>query len=247
MASSLLKGIDILFLFSKDSPTLTVRQIAQSAHLPLPTAYRFVNALQSNGLLQKDPHPGYYRLGLRLLELEGAIHRKLDVEVVARPFLKQLAEASGETVQLTLLSARQGICISIEESRSTLRVAPERGRILPLHAGASVQAILAFLPVEDQQAVLESPLKRFTPATITEPGKLMRRLAMIRKQGYALSKGEAYPGAMGIAAPIFSSERRVIASIAVSGPAGRMAERRQAITDQVVAAGTEISRTLGRR
>jgi DNA-binding IclR family transcriptional regulator len=247
MARSLLKGIDILFLFSQDRPTLTVKQIAQSASLPLPTAYRFVSALLGKGLLQKELHPGQYRLGLRLLELESAVHRKLDVEVVATPVVKQLAQASGETVQLTLLNARQAICILIEESQSILRVAPERGRILPLHAGASAQAILAFLPAEDQRTILESPLEQFTPATITDPGRLRRRLVAIRKQGYAESKGEVYPGAMGIAAPIFAREGRVTASIAVSGPAGRIAKRRRVITDHVVAAGREVSRILGWR
>lgn len=128
-----------------------------------------------------------------------------------------------------------------------LFLAPERGRILPLHAGASAQAILAFLPAEDQRAILESALEQFTPATITDPGRLRRRLVAIRKQGYAESKGEVYPGAMGIAAPIFAREGRVVASIAVSGPAGRIAKRRRAITDHVVAAGTEVSRILGWR
>jgi DNA-binding IclR family transcriptional regulator len=244
MISSLRKGINILFLFSGDRPTLTVRQIAHLQRLTSPTAYRFVGALQNMGLLQKDSLPGHYRLGLRLLELEDTIHRNLDIEVVARPFLKQLAQASGETAQLTLLSDQQGICISIEESRSTLRVAPEKGRILPLHAGASMQAIMAFLPSEDQNVILNSPLKRFTPATITDPDKLMRRLAAIRRGGFALSKGEVYSGAIGIAAPIFSSKGGVIASIAVSGPTVRMMARRM-LTEQVLAAGTEISRILG--
>jgi DNA-binding IclR family transcriptional regulator len=247
MSRALLKGIDILFLFTKERPTLTVKQIARFVRLPLPTAYRFVAALASKGLLEKIPPGGHYRLGVKFLELEGVVHQKLDVEIVARPVIAELAKVSGESVQLTLLSSGRGICIVVEESHSSLRVAPEKGRIVPLHAGASAQAILAFLPPEEQEGLINSPLEQFTPCTVTDPENLRRRLALIKKQGYAVTRGELYPGAMGIAAPIFLDGKRIVASLAVSGPTPRMTEKRQAIISHLVPMAKEISRILGQR
>lgn len=247
MARALHKGIDILFLFTRERPTLTVKQIAQSVCLPLPTAYRLVAALASRGLLEKIPPGSHYGLGLKFLELQSVVHKKLDAEVIARPFIAELAKVSGESVQLTLLNSDHGICIAVEESQSSLRVAPEKGRIVPLHAGASVQAILAFLPPKEQEEFISSPLQQFTPRTVTDPEGLRRRLALIKKQGYAVTRGELYPGAMGIAAPIFLGETRVVASLAVSGPIPRMTEKRQAIIKHLLPMAKEISRILGQR
>ena len=243
---SLQKGIDILFLFSLDRPSMTVDEIAQGIHMPLPTAYRFVKTLKEKGLLEPEPRPGHYCLGLKLLELEKVIHRTMDLESVSIPLLKELAGKTGETVQLTVISAGRGICIYVEESSSALRIAPEKGRALPLHAGASVQAILAFLPEDDLGRICEGPLQRFTPNTITDSRVLKKRLAIIREQGYVITSEEVYIGSVGIAAPIFNRDRRVIASVAVSGPIQRMTEKRRAsIKAEVIRAAREISQILG--
>ena len=245
MAQSLAKGLRILFLFDRHRSVMTVKGIADGIQVPLPTAYRLVRVLAQYGLLEKCEQPGQYQLGRKLLEFESCIRQRLSVATVAKPLVEKLARISGETVQLTLRNGEQGICILVEESHSTLRVAPETGRVLPLHAGASVQVLLAFLPDDEQRRMLDAPMQRFTPSTISDPARLMRRLRTIKRQGYAVTRGEAYPGAMGIAAPIFDSRGSVIASLAVSGPAQRMAEKRAAITESTVALAHEISRLMG--
>jgi len=201
MAQSLVRGLNILFLFSSDRPALTVKDIA----------------------------------------------RGIAVEALARPLVKKLASASGETAQFTLLRAGHGVCVVVEESRSTLRVAPGTGRALPLHAGASVQSILAFLPEAEQLRILARPLERFTPRTLTDAGTLARRLRVIRHQGYAVSRAEVYPGALGIAAPVFDAANRAIGSLAISGPEARMATKRRALTEEVVTLAREFSAGLGWR
>jgi len=243
---SLQKGIDILFRFSLERPSMTVEEIAECIRMPVPTAYRFVKTLRERGLLEQNSRPGYYRLGLKLLELEGIIHRKMDLESVSIPLLKELAAKTGETVQLTVINADRGICIYVEESPSALRIAPEKGRALPLHAGASVQVILAFLPEDEQRRICEGPLQRFTPDTITDPRVLKKRLAIIRDQGYIITSEEVYIGSVGVAAPIFNRDRRVIASVALSGPIQRMNDkRREATKMEVIRVAREISRILG--
>ena len=245
MAQSLAKGLKVLFLFNRSREVMTVKSIAAGIKVPLPTAYRFVKVLTQYGLLDKAEQPGQYQLGRTLLEFPGCIRQRLNIATVAKPLVEKLAQISGETVQLTLRNGDHGTCILVEESHSTLRVAPETGRVLPLHAGASVQVLLAFLPDDEQRRMLDAPLKRFTPHTLTDPGKLLRRLRTITRQGYAVSRGEAYPGAMGIAAPILDADGRVIASLAVSGPAQRMAQKRTAIIKSTTALARETSHLMG--
>jgi DNA-binding IclR family transcriptional regulator len=245
MIRSLQKGIDILCLFNRDRPSLTVKEIASSIGVPLATAYRLVMTLRKKGLIEPDSRTGHYSLGLKLLELSGAIHFRMDLESIAIPFLKKLAEFSDETVQLNVYDFDRGICIYVEESTSTLRMAPRRGDVLPLHAGASMQAILAFLPKEDQDRILRGPLKRFTPNTLTNLKDLGKRLVRIRQQGYVVTSGEVYIGSVGIAAPVFNREDRVTASIAVSGPTQRMTkERKERIRSEIIRTAKMISEAL---
>lgn len=245
MAQSLIRGLNILSLFSSDRPAWTVKDMAQAIAVPLPTTYRLVKILATQGLLERNPATADYRLGLKFLEFGSVVHHHLDLETLARPLVKKLAAASGETAQFTLLRAGQGVCVVVEESRSTLRVAPETGRTLPLHAGASVQAILAFLPGPEQRRVCGPRLDRFTPRTLTDAATLGQRLRTIRRQGYAVSRAEVYPGALGIAAPVFDAASRVIGSLAISGPVARMVPKRQALTASVVALAREFSEGLG--
>ncbi len=244
MVRSLERGIDILFLFSNEQPSLSVEEIAHSIGVPRGTAYRFVMTLRKKGLVERDSRSGYYRLGLKLLELQSTIQHRMDLEALSTPFLEELAKISGETVQLTVISSDRGICIYVEESQSTLRVAPERGRILPLHAGASVQAILAFLTQEERSRICSGPLEQFTPHTITDHEKLEKRLERIREQGYAITSEEVFIGGLGIAAPIFNRDHRVIASVSVSGPIQRMTGKKKFLAQEVVRVADSISRVL---
>jgi DNA-binding IclR family transcriptional regulator len=245
MAQSLAKGLKILFLFTASRAEMTVKEMADGIQAPLPTAYRLVRVLAQHGLLERTEQPGRYQLGRRLLEFEGCVRHRASLADVARPLVEKLARVSGETVQLTLRNQDHGVCILVQESHSALRVAPETGRVLPLHAGASVQVLLAFLPEDEQRLVLSRPLQRLTPRTLADPAGLLRRLRTIRRRGYAVSRGEAYPGAVGIAAPIFGPDGRVMASLAVSGPAQRMTAKRAAIAEATVLLAREVSERMG--
>jgi DNA-binding IclR family transcriptional regulator len=245
MAQSLVRGLNLLCLFSSDGPALTVKDIARGIQVPLPTTYRLVKILAEKGFLERNCATAEYRLGLKFLEFGAIVRRHLDFESLAQPLVKKLAAASGETAQFTLFRAGHGVCVVVEESRSTLRVAPETGRTLPLHAGASVQAILAFLPEPEQLRILARPRERFTPRTLTDAHALARRLRMIRRQGYAVSRAEVYPGALGIAAPVFDAANLAIGSLAISGPVARMVPKRQALAESVVTFARELSAGLG--
>lgn len=245
---SLERGVDLLFLFVEAS-TLGVRDIAERLDVPVSTAYRFVRTLRDKGLLEQDPATRKYQLGLRLLALETPILRQLDVRRVALPHMEALAQYCHETVQLTLRRGFQGVCIEIVESPEPLRVAPSRGQSVPLHSGALAKAILAFLPRPEIDRYLTSgPLQRFTSHTITDPTRLGEELARIRKRGYAVSTQEVYVGAGGVAAPVFDSTRRAVASLGVSGPLHRLTGAKIAeIAPEVLRHAEKLSAELGPR
>ena len=244
--ASLRKGLDVLFLLS-DLDRLGVRQIAERVRMPVSTAYRLIRTLARAGALEQDPATRKYRLGLRLLALEASILRHLDVRRIALPYMNALAERWNETVLLTLRNEFQGVCIEAVESSEPLRVAPTRGQVLPLHAGALEKAILAFLPrAEIDQYLKSGRLVRLRQETITDPDLLTQELARIRKRGYATSTQEVYKGARGIAAPIFDNTGMVIGSLGISGPTSRISMRKvPQVAAEIVKCAKNVSIKLG--
>ncbi|PIE33707.1 hypothetical protein CSA56_10285 [candidate division KSB3 bacterium] len=239
---SLERGIHILFQFSRKRPAMTAEEIAMAVGLPKSSIYRFLRTFTKHGLLERDALTGQYYLGLRLLELEEVVHSKIDIETVSKPFLTALGEFSGETVQLNILHGDHGICVYGVESPSAFRLAPEKGRVIPLYAGASGTSILAFMDREERNIICEGPLEQFTPYTITEPEILKRHLDEIYKQGYVITEQEVYIGSLGIAAPVFGRDQKVLGSISLSGPIQRIDEERKiAIRDELIRTAKEVT------
>jgi DNA-binding IclR family transcriptional regulator len=211
---SLEKGLDILFLFIEEKPSLTVEEIALRSRLPKSTCYRFLNTLKRKNVIEFDGVSGKYKLGVRLLKLESAIYNSLSMVEISIPYLQQLSELSGETAQLVLLNKNEGICVERVESTATLRVMPDKGTPIHLHSGASGKVIMAYLSLEERDRIIkEKGLRKFTANTITHPDILRRELDEIRKRGYAISDQEIYQGVKAVAAPIFNSRGKITASI----------------------------------
>src|SRR3954452_6867021 len=100
---ALAKGLRLLSLFTEQRPTWRVTDLAEAARLPVPTAYRVVQTLTSEGYLDHLPG-GDYRPGVRVLTLGSAALRSLDLVEVATPRLQQLATETGEPVNLAVLT-----------------------------------------------------------------------------------------------------------------------------------------------
>src|SRR3954465_12829353 len=88
----LAKGLRLLSLFDEQRPTWRVTDLADAAGLPMPTVYRGVMTLPSEGYLEHLPN-GDYRPGVRTLTLGTAALRSLDLVALATPKLQRLGEA----------------------------------------------------------------------------------------------------------------------------------------------------------
>ena len=117
------------------------------------------------------------------------------------------------------------MCIDRVESTHPLRLSLEVGRLTPLTAGASAKALLAFLPPTEIRVVLDRPMERLAPGTLTAPDALLEELEAIRQRGYATSREETDASAWGVAAPIRSRDGYAVAAIGLAGPLSRLSDR----------------------
>lgn len=217
-------------------------EVVSATRIPRTTAHRLLKALEAHGLIEFDGGRGY-RLGPRLLRLAASSLHQIPLREVAHPALERLAEVTGESAQLFVLSAGARVCVDAVSSSSELRTIVDVGAELPLTAGSAGKVFMAWLPepARDDLVSRARPLTEVTPTG----DRLRRQFATARRRGWASSAGERQPGVGSVSAPILTGGE-LIAVVSISGPTsrvGRVSAKRYA--PAVVAAAREIERALG--
>lgn len=237
---------DVLLLFTDGPGALGVSTISRELGLSKAVVHRILRSLSSRGLLVADPGTRGYRLGPAGAALGARALRDLDLRRVALPVLRRLRDTTGETTTLSALVGDARVYLDQCESPQEIKMTVETGRRLPLHAGASSKAILAFLPAARREAVLTAPMAALTPRTVVDPGRLRAELDAVRRAGVSVTLGERQPGAGSVAAPVFDFDGEVTGAISVCGPVDRFdAAACARYAPLVHAAAAEISRGLG--
>jgi IclR family acetate operon transcriptional repressor len=197
--------IGLNWLIQQPAEKIGVRQMAIALQMGPSTAHRIFAALSESGFVEKDPATGRFKLGLELFRFAQLVVARAPIGSVARRHMRKLADACNETVLLGLYNdLRQEMMFSeVIESKNTLRYVVSLNAWIPIHAGASGLAILAFLPEDIRHSIMSrSKLESLTSRTITEPYRLEDEIEKIRSRGYAISHGQRIAGAIGMAAPI---------------------------------------------
>ncbi|MDP9242201.1 MAG: hypothetical protein M3O84_03395, partial [Actinomycetota bacterium] len=157
---------------------------------------------------------------------------------------------TGETSLLTVLApgGDAGVCLERVETPQPLRLSVQPGRRVPLHAGASQKALMAYLGEQALDRLLAQPLERLCHNTITEPELLRREIGHIREVGWASSFEETNLGVRGLAVPVLSEGDAVVCAVGIAGPSARLNQERVAEhLSRVTAGAGEVARTLGNR
>jgi DNA-binding IclR family transcriptional regulator len=99
------------------------------------------------------------------------------------------------------------------------------------HALAMGKVVLARAPADALERYLTGGLKRFTPATITEPDSLRADLRRVRRTGIAVDREEIAPDFCCIAAPVLDEDRRFLGVIGISMSVRAFDEERPALQE----------------
>jgi DNA-binding IclR family transcriptional regulator len=236
--------LDVLAAFDHRSPALSLTEIGRRADLPLATVHRLAGTLVRRGALERD-ESGSYHIGLRLWEIASLAPRGVALRQAAMPFLEDLYEATHENVQLAV---RDGVDVVYTErisGRSAVGVRTQVGARWPLHATGVGLVLLAYGGARLQEEVCVRQLASFTPHTVTDPARLRRILADVRRTGCAVSDRQITDDALSVAAPVRGPRGDVRAAVSVVVHADSAPIR--ALIPAVQIAARSVSRTLGRR
>ena len=240
--------VGILDCFSPERPTWSLAELSAHLRLPKSTLHRFLISLESHGILRRDSDDKRWRLGYRLFIWGSLAAESTGLRQIARPVMRDLVAATGETAILTVYHQHEVICIDKVETNHPVRMTLDVGTHRLPHAGASCKVLMAYLPEEEIQAIIrDKGLPKLCTNTITDPDELAAELARIRERGYAESCEETDLGAWGVATPIRDWKGEVVAAIGIAGPSSRFTdgERVQQYVALCRQAAQRISALLG--
>ena len=192
-------------------------ELAAASGLAKSTTSRLLMALERHQLIRRD-RDGRFCPGELFVRYAWQGTADADLVAVAQPFLAELGDLTGETINLSVAASASVSQIAQVDSKYMIGGTNWVGLAVPLHCSASGKVLLAF----GAAAVPGGPYERRTERTITTRPELDRELARIRQQGYAITDEELEPGLVAVAAPVFAGGRTAIAAISVSGPASRL-------------------------
>ena len=195
---------------------MTLSELSRRSRLPLTTCTGWPASWPVTGCSSATTEQRY-RIGLRLWEIASTASRAVDLREAAAPCCRTCTRQRARTCNSRCSTAGGGLPRPAERA-GIGAVLTRVGRRLPVHATGVGLVLLAHAPIELQDEVLAAPLPRFTRHTITDPRRLRRVLADVRRDGFAISDRQIETISVSIAAPIRDRARRVVAAVSWSWP-----------------------------
>ncbi|MFY0405960.1 IclR family transcriptional regulator [Solicola sp. PLA-1-18] len=229
-----------LVVGAEKAPTYT--ELVREADLARSTTSRLLNALERGGLLERD-RDGGYRGGPLFAEYAQRFDRVGGLVAMAHPVLEDVAEQTGETVNLAVPRHDEVQHVAQIDSRYVVGAANWLSVDVPGHCSALGKVLYAWGALR----VPRGHLERRTEHTVPTRAALERELEKIRQKGFSETQGELEPGLDAIAAPVRGPEGHVIAAIGVSGPTFRIGDHKRDIAELLVRESTRLTKVIERR
>jgi len=248
MDKTLLKGLMVLEAVTdvQDQPR-TIDELAARVGLTRSNTHRTLQTLMHAGYVTKDEATGTYRGTLTLFALGVRQLALFDVRKFAPPFMRDLADKTGETVHLSVLDGMDVVYIDKIDSPQPIRAYSMIGGRAPAYAVATGKVLLAHQPdgyVDRYAGALQS----HTPSTMGSLPVLKEELVRIARAGYAVNRGEWRDGVGGLAVAVFNGLAQPVAALGISGPLDRLgAARMKQIAPLVVDYAGRLSESMGYR
>lgn len=182
---------------------MNLSELCADTGIPRATAHRLASALEMHQILARRAD-GRWGAGP---ELPGSQDKLV---ATATPFMENLMESTGESVQLYQRRGDERICIAACEPTSGLHNVVPVGSTLTLNSGSAARVLLADVSPDERDRILATA--SYSLADVTEAAE----------RGWSESIGEREPGLASISAPVYDAANAVVAVLSISGPIERM-------------------------
>ncbi|QFU08529.1 Transcriptional regulator KdgR [Rhodobacteraceae bacterium THAF1] len=216
------KALEVLDAVAAFERPVRFTELLEAVPFPKATLYRFLQTLTNQKMLSYDAKDGTYSMGVRLLRLAHASWRTASLAPIARPFLRQLSDTVGEAVHLAQIDNGQVIFVDKLIATDRFDTLAQIGQVAPAYCTGVGKAMLAFMaPRRLELALRQQAYLPYTPTTHRSPDSLLRELETVRRDGLAFDREEHEQGIVSIAAPVLSTNGRVIGAISIATTTAR--------------------------
>ena len=246
--TSLDKALLILELLIDQGRDLSITEICQKLRMVKGTVHRVLATLVVRKFIRQNSKTKMYGLGVRTLEIGIDSKRERFLRIAMAPFLMELYERCGETVNAAVWEYNGIRYIYRLESEELLRISTAAGARFAGYCAATGKILLSYFSNEDIRQIysLNNSLKKYTQNTITSVDKLIQEIEQVRVRKVAIDDEEALVGVYCVGAPILNSKGECVAAISISAPKNRVtAETSDTLANLVSEAAAKISSSLG--
>jgi IclR family acetate operon transcriptional repressor len=216
--TALERGIRVLEAVIEGGHESSLADIAARVELPKSTVHRLLQTLVAHHYVETGS-AGTYRGSSRLLALAGRIVESVDYAQLIGPALRDLQQHTLDTIHFGILDGPRAVYVEKLPGRRAYQMNSRIGNPLPLHCSAIGKAILAFLPAEERDRLIEGlTLAGRTATTLTTRRALEADLKRTRARWWALDDEENEKGIRCMGTPVFDQTGRAIGAISVSAP-----------------------------
>ena len=219
----LAKGLSVIRAFTRDRPTLSLSDIAAATHLPAATTRRCLLTLEELGYVT---HSGrQFVLRPKVLELGAAYLESMNIELLTKTHLEELAGNTGDSAALCVLDGMEIVYVARASVRTLMRLEAHVGSRFPAHATSTGRVLLAGLSADHLKNYFDTVKpEALTDKTVTDPVKLRQLIEECRQSGYSAVEDELAYGVVALAVPVFDQSARVVAALNSSSHSRRISK-----------------------
>ncbi len=243
--NSFARGLEVIRVFSRHRPKMTLSEVAQATDMTRATVRRFLLTLVREGYCENDGK--YFSLLPKVLELGYSVLSSMDLWDVAQPIMNELAELLQESCFAAILDGDAVIYVARASSNRFVNVGITIGSRVPAHCVSTGRVLLAALPDAQLHGVLSGAnFPKFTPNTVTSKVKLRGLIEEARLQGWSVVDQELEVGLRSLSVPIRDRCGAVVAALNVCCPSMRITpeDMRTRVLLAVMEASNRITRAM---
>ncbi len=217
------RAVRILGAVARQREGARLSDISRELGLHVSTVFNLAKSLVALGCLRVEEGGKRYRIGRTILSLSASCHDERALVEVTQPFLRKLAEVTGESSHFAVWSGDQVLILARSQGQGAFQLAEHLGALRPAYATAIGKALLGGLTKRELDGWFgRVDLSALTEKTILEPDTLRRQIERVRAEEIAYDDGEYNPEARCVAAPVRGASGKVVGSIGISGPIWRV-------------------------
>ncbi|WP_299654957.1 IclR family transcriptional regulator [uncultured Jannaschia sp.] len=229
----------VLSCYGAGCTDVTVTEVSERLGLPKASSSRLLRAMREAGMLETIGGTRRHRPGRMMLDLAAAFRHSSSLISRASEVVVTATRQFGHTGYISLLDGREVTAVADFEGTNLLRVVSNIGRRLPAHLSATGRSLLARMSDEEVRRLYDGA---------PEAKVLLRELARVRSQGFAVSEQESTEGVDGIAVAVGDPSTNEAIALCIVFPHALVGEPER---DRMIAAlgdgAEEIARSLGDR